>query len=341
MFLIAAVAFAEACGVGVFAILSNDISREIISAGTDILVVLLGAYIAWEIIQSIVETRMPEGESDSKLDMEGEGGGAGASRAETLMPLLRTFLLLLIVITAIISTLHSLGVQIAPLLAGAGVIGIAVGFGSQKLVQDIISGIFFLWDDAFRKGEYIEAGGLIGTVEYISIRSMRLRHHLGAVQTLPYSEISTVRNLSRDWATMKLEIRLPYDIDIDKVRKIIKKVGRKMLENEEYGSKMLLPLKSQGVGRIEESTLIVRMKFTCQPGEQFVIRREAYRLVKEALEVNGIHFAHREVKVALPTPPPITGSDNQAQSLSNLDDIRKSAAAAVTSITESSKDRKE
>lgn len=230
--------------------------------------------------------------------------------------------------------------QIAPLLAGAGVVGIAVGFGSQKLVQDVISGIFFLWDDAFRKGEYIEAGGLKGTVEYISIRSMRLRHHLGAVQTLPYSEISTIRNLSRDWATMKLEIRLPYSTDIDKVRKIIKKVGRRMLENEEYGSKMILPLKSQGVGRVEESTLIVRMKFTCQPGEQWVIRREAYRLVKEALESHDIHFAHREVKVTLPAAPQAVDPSNQPQSVSNVNEIQSSAAAAMTGITEPSKEKK-
>ena len=337
MCLTAIVAFTEACGVGVFAILTNDISRKIISAGTEILLTLLVAYTVWVIIQSVVEAKIPEPDSGSVSTSEGEGGAGGVSRTETLLPLLRTLLLLVIVITSSLSILHALGVQIAPLLAGAGVVGIAIGFGSQKLVQDIISGFFFLWDDAFRRGEYIEASGLKGTVEYISIRSMRLRHHLGAVQTLPYSEISTVRNLSRDWATMKLEIRLPYDTDIDQVRKIIKKVGRTMLEHEEYGSKMLLPLKSQGVSRIEESTLIVRMKFTCQPGEQWVIRREAYRLVKEALEANNIHFAHREVKVAMPYTPEEQSSDHQSSSESVDRNIEKSAAAALSSIAEADK----
>ncbi|HXH02289.1 MAG TPA: mechanosensitive ion channel domain-containing protein [Candidatus Competibacteraceae bacterium] len=109
------------------------------------------------------------------------------------------------------------------LLAGAGVVGIAVGFGAQKRVQNILSGIFFLIDDAFRRGEYIEAGGLRGTVEAINMRSLRLRHHLGAVQTLSYSEIATVKNLSRDWVTMKLELRLPCDVDIEKVRKLIRR----------------------------------------------------------------------------------------------------------------------
>jgi small-conductance mechanosensitive channel len=194
-----------------------------------------------------------------------------------------------------------MGVRVAPLLAGAGIVGIAIGFGAQKLVQDILSGIFFLIDDAFRKGEYIEIETLRGTVEKISLRSMQLRHHLGAVQTIPYGEIRTVRNLSRDWVTIKLEIRLPYDTDIEQVRKIIKKTGQRMLEHPEWGPSFILPLKSQGVFRVEESALIIRMKFTTIPGEQWVIRREAYRLVKEALSAKGIQFAHKEVFVRLPS----------------------------------------
>lgn len=337
----AIVALAEAWGFGTLSIINTVVGQRLISAGLDILITLLTAYIAWEIIHSAIERQLPEPESSDDTNLEGEGGGAGASRVETLLPLLRTFLLAIIVVTVIISILHSLSVQIGPLLAGAGVVGIALGFGSQKLVQDIISGIFFLWDDAFRRGEYIEAGGLRGTVEYISVRSMRLRHHLGAVQTLPYSEIATVKNLSRDWITMKLELRLPYDTDIEKVRKIIKKVGQKMMEHEEMGPNLILPLKSQGVLRVEESALITRMKFTCKPGEQWVIRREAYRLVKEALEANGIYFAHREVKVTLP-------KELENKLVGNHDDeaitpitLQKAAAAAADSIIASDELKKQ
>ncbi|WP_163834203.1 mechanosensitive ion channel family protein [Spartinivicinus ruber] len=337
----AIVALAEAWGFGALAIINTEFGQRIISAGLDILITLLTAYILWEIIHSAIERHLPEPVTEEGASLEGEGGGAGASRVETLLPLLRTFLLAIIVVSVIISILHSLGVQIGPLLAGAGVVGIAIGFGAQKLVQDIISGIFFLWDDAFRRGEYIEAGGLRGTVEHISVRSMRLRHHLGAVQTLPYSEIATVKNLSRDWITMKLELRLPYDTDIEKVRKIIKKVGLKMMEDEEMGPNMILPLKSQGVLRVEESALIVRMKFTCKPGEQWVIRREAYRQVKEALEANGIHFAHREVKVALPKHleeklVANNGDDNKAAI-----SLQKAAAAATSSVIASDELKKQ
>ena len=332
LFSMAIIAFAEAWGFGTFAIINTEIGQRIVSGGIDILITLLSGYIVWEIISSVIERKLPEPTTESGVNVEEGGGGGGASRVETLLPLLHTFLLAVIVATVIISILHSLGVQIGPLIAGAGVVGIAVGFGSQKLVQDIISGIFFLWDDAFRRGEYIQAGGLSGTVEHISIRSMRLRHHRGAVQTLPYSEINTIKNLSRDWVTMKLEIRLPYDTDIEKVRKIIKKVGKKMMLDEEIGPNMLLPLKSQGVGRVEESTLIVRMKFTCKPGEQFVIRREAFRLSKEALEAQGIHFAHREVKVALPKEleEKLALDSSNESDMSNA--VRKAAGAAIGSI---------
>ncbi|SGY87189.1 Mechanosensitive ion channel family protein [Moritella viscosa] len=267
----------------------------------DIIVVVIIAFAVWEIIQSAIERHLPYDacvSNDSGTStLEGEGGGTGASRSETLLPLVRSFLLVFLFSCVVLMILSIMGVEIAPLLAGAGIVGIAVGFGAQKLVQDVISGIFFLLDDAFRRGEYIEAASLRGTVERISIRSITLRHHLGAIQTIPFSEIATVSNLSRDWITKKLEFRLDYRTDVEKVRKLIKKVGQKMLLHPEYGQHFLLPLKSQGVTRVEESALIFRMKFTCVPGEQWVIRREAFRLVQESLKANGIEFAHRSVHV--------------------------------------------
>ncbi|MFT5708176.1 MAG: small-conductance mechanosensitive channel [Oceanospirillaceae bacterium] len=276
----------------------------ILKMSLDVVVVLILAYALWEIIQSAIERHLPhdvnaEKEDDGLSSLEGDGGGSGASRSETLLPLVRSFLLVFLMVSVILTILSIMGVEIGPLLAGAGIIGIAVGFGAQKLVQDVISGIFFLLDDAFRRGEYIEAAGLRGTVERISVRSIRLRHHLGAVQTIPFSEIATVRNLSRDWITMKLEFRLDYRTDVEVVRKLIKKVGLKMLEHPEYGKFFLLPLKSQGVIRVEESALIFRMKFTCVPGEQWIIRREAFTKVKDSLKKNGIEFAHRSVHVLM------------------------------------------
>ena len=196
--------------------------------------------------------------------------------------------------------LSSLGVDIGPLLAGAGVIGIAVGFGAQTLVRDIVSGIFFLIDDAFRVGEYIEFENIRGEVEAITLRSLRLRHHRGAVHTIPFGELRSITNYHRDWAIYKMEFRVPYETNIEKIRKIIKKVGLDLLEHPVLGRGFIEPLKSQGVARMEDSAMIIRTKFTCKPGEQWVIRREAYSRIKEAFEANGIEFAHRRVTVNVP-----------------------------------------
>ncbi|MEH6472422.1 MAG: mechanosensitive ion channel domain-containing protein [Halopseudomonas sp.] len=325
---IALIAVSEAWGGGSLALLDSAPGQRLLATAIDITVIVLIAYISWELIYSLIERNLPAPPVQDEDSLDGEGGGAGATRTETLLPLLRSFLLVLLLVTVILSILHSLGIQIAPLVAGAGVVGIAVGFGSQKLVQDVISGIFFLWDDAFRRGEYIETGTLKGTVEQISIRSMQLRHHLGAVQTVPYGSIETVKNLSRDWVTMKLDMRLPYDTDIEKVRKVVKKVGQQMFDDEELGPNMLLPLKSQGMTRMEESALIVRMKFTTKPGEQWVIRREAYRRVRDALHDAGIDFAHPEVRIRVPE-----GADASAltpevqQAVAGRLQVRKHSAA--------------
>ncbi len=288
-----------ALGLETDSLMEKGLDHKVFAQGINLLIIATIAYVIWEFFSALIERNLPQ-ELDAVAALEeGDGGGPGATRAVTLLPLMRTCLTIVLASFLLLSVLNTLGVAITPLLAGAGVVGIAIGFGAQKLVQDVLSGIFFLVDDAFRKDEYIEMENLRGTVEKISLRSMQLRHHLGAVQTIPYGEIKTVKNRSRDWVTMKLELRLSYDTDIEKVRKIIKKIGLDMLKDENLGPSFILPLKSQGVMRVEESALIVRMKFTTIPGKQWVVRREAYRKARDALAAAGIFFAHREVRVRL------------------------------------------
>lgn len=317
--------FSLAWGVQNKNLMTQSFGKEFLGQSINLVVIAVITYVIWEFFNALIERSLPE-EPDAIAALEGEGGGEGATRAETLLPLMRTTLTVILVTFVTLSVLHSFGIAITPLLAGAGVVGIAIGFGAQKLVQDILSGIFFLVDDAFRKNEYIEIEDLRGTVEKISLRSMQLRHHLGAVQTIPYGEIKTVKNLSRDWFTMKLELRLSYDTDIEQVRKIIKKVGQEMLADEHLGPGFILPLKSQGVMRVEESALIFRMKFTTKPGEQWVIRREAYRRVRDALSDAGIFFAHREVRVRLPEDQLAKGVDPEKPEIKEA--LTKAAAAA-------------
>nr|MDJ0958916.1 mechanosensitive ion channel [Arenicellales bacterium] len=147
-------------------------------------------------------------------------------------------------------------------------------------------------------------GNTKGTVEKISVRSLRLRHHNGPLHTVPFGEIQTLTNWSRDWAIMKFEIRVPFETDVDVVRRIIKKVGIAMMEDEELAPLMLEPLKSQGVNRMDDSSFIIRCKFTSIPGQQFYIRRVAYQRIQAAFEEKGIKFAPRRVIVE--TTGPVT-----------------------------------
>ena len=250
---------------------------------------------------------MPE-DGDGPLLPEGEQGGTGATRISTLMPVLRKFLLIVVTSITVMVVLSSLGINIGPLLAGAGVVGIAIGFGAQTLIKDIISGVLFLVDDAFRKGEYVDVGTVKGAVEDIRLTSLKLRHHNGPIHTIAHGSIQSLTNYSRDWAIMKFEIRVPFEADVEKVRKIIKRVGQEMLEDEELKDMMLGPLKSQGVNRMDDSALIIRCKFTARPGQQFMVRRVAFTRIQQAFEENGIQFAPRRVIVESALPAEVAGA---------------------------------
>ncbi|MBO9401673.1 mechanosensitive ion channel family protein [Shimia sp. R9_3] len=236
----------------------------------------------------------------SQEDADNEMGGGGATRLSTVLPLLLVTAQGVIIVIFGLLSIGNLGIDITPLLAGAGIAGLAIGFGAQKLVTDVVSGVFFLVDDAFRVGEYVEIDGTMGAVEKISIRSMQLRHHLGPVHTIPYGEIPKLTNYSRDWVIMKLKFTVPFDTDPNKVKKIFKKIGQEMLTEELYKDDFLQPFKSQGVLDIDDVGMIIRGKFMAKPGKQFMIRKEIYNRVKSAFAENGIDFARREVRVALP-----------------------------------------
>ena len=206
-------------------------------------------------------------------------------------------MLAVLVVVWVMIALSAIGIDIGPLLAGAGVVGIAIGFGAQTLVRDVVSGVFFLLDDAFRVGEYIEAGSLKGTVEGISMRSLRVRHHRGALHTIPYGDLTSLTNHSRDWVIVKLEIVVTYETDVDQVKAIIKQIGKDMLKDPEIGPNLIEPLKSQGIHQLADHGVMVRAKFTAKPGEQFVIKREALQRIKRAFDAAGIKFAYPTVTV--------------------------------------------
>ena len=253
-------------------------SGTIVHAVWEVALIVFLAWLALEAVDLAI---------DKKIDDEGgyitaapgeEGSGGGTSRLTTLLPLLRNFLLIIIVIIAGMVALAELSVDIAPLFAGAGagVLGLVIGFGAQSLIKDIFSGAFFLLNDAFRIGEYINVGSAKGSVEKISMRSMQLRHHRDGLHTIPFGEIKYLTNYSRDWVMMKLPLRVNYDTDVEKVRKLVKNLGKALMAHPEVGHMFVQPLKSQGVSKMEDSAMIIRIKFMTKPGEQFMTRKVVY-----------------------------------------------------------------
>jgi moderate conductance mechanosensitive channel len=273
-------------------------------------------YVAWVLTDFWAERAIGQTPRIDPLNAtDDDSDKAPASRLATFFPMARVLMAIMITLLAGLLALSNLGVNIAPLLAGAGVFGLAISFGSQSLIRDILSGVFFLGDDAFRVGEYIDTGRLKGTVEQISLRSLRLRHQNGQVHTIPYGQLQAITNFSRDWATMKFNLRIDPDVDLEHVRKTVKKVGLAMLEDPELGRELIQPVKLQGVADIQDNALIIRIKFTARPGRPTWVQREALKRIHMAFREQGISFASNAVTVrdvehgpyvpaALPSPRP-------------------------------------
>ncbi|WP_233270324.1 mechanosensitive ion channel family protein [Chachezhania sediminis] len=266
---------------------------------------------------------LEEGGSIPEAAAGGEGGShGGTSRLATVLPLVRMIAQAGIIVLFALLALGNLGIDITPLLAGAGIIGLAIGFGAQKLVSDIVSGVFFLVDDAFRVGEYVSVGSVMGTVEKISIRSMQLRHHRGILQTVPFGGIKEISNMSRDWVIMKLKFTVPFDTDPNLIKKLFKQIGKDIQADPLASDGLMETFKSQGVFDFNDVGMIVRGKFMARPGTQFTIRKEIYNKVKEAFAENGIEFARREVRIAMPE-----GQDFEDMTDEELDELRAKIAA--------------
>ena len=227
----------------------------------------------------------------------GQGVAVSRSRGYSIIPLVRGILIFVVVIVGILAAMSQAGIDIGPMLAGAGVVGIALGLGAQSLLRDILAGVFFVAEDSFRVGEYVEVGNLRGTVERISLRSMKVRHHRGALHTIPYGQIPSISNFSRDWVIVKFELVVPHDTDLLKLKKVVKQVSAEISDVPEFAPFILEPLKSQGIDRIDILGLTVRLKFMAVPGEQFTMRREMLRRLTDAFEQNGIKLARRSVHV--------------------------------------------
>jgi small-conductance mechanosensitive channel len=296
----------------------DTMATRLLRGAINAVVIVLLADFGWHLARAWIDCRLAEASASGETDAD---EARRRARLRTLLPILKNVLLVVLIVMAALMALAALGIQVGPLIAGAGVVGVAIGFGAQTLVKDIISGMFYLLDDAFRVGEYIISGEYKGTVESFSLRSIKLRHHRGSLYTVPFGELGAVQNMSRDWVIDKISISVTYDTDLDKAKRVIKDVSKQIMADPELAPNIIEPLKMQGVEQFGEFALQLRLKMMTKPGEQFVIRRRAYGLIKKAFAENGI-------KIALPTVTVAGGGETSpAAAQAGLDLIKPSPAA--------------
>ena len=216
-------------------------------------------------------------------------------RAHTLGNILRHALLIILFFIGILMVLGELGIQLGPLLATAGIGALAIGFGAQSLVKDVISGFFIILENQYRIGDAIEAAGVSGLVESVSLRRTVLRDLEGKVHTIPNGEIKIVSNLSKEWSRSVLDLGISYREDVDQVIDLLTQIGKELESEESYTSAILEPLRILGVERFGESQLVIRMMVKTAPLKQWEVGRELRRRIKKRFDEKGIQipFPHR------------------------------------------------
>jgi small-conductance mechanosensitive channel len=253
------------------------------------LVILVGADLLWLVLRAVIDLRLT-GAVLPIDDLDDEELRRRA-RIRTLLPVVRNFLFIFVLIIASLSALAAMGLQIGPLLAGAGVVGIAVGFGAQTLVRDVLSGVFFLLDDAFRVGELIESGGISGTVEAFSLRSVKLRHYKGPLHTVPFGDLKAITNYSRDWVNEVLDVTVVYKADLGQVERAIARVSGEVMQDPSLASSVITAPVSIGVTAMGVEGIHVGIIVRTRPGQQFKVRAVMFSRLKSAFDADGIRFS--------------------------------------------------
>jgi small-conductance mechanosensitive channel len=306
VYLLAALTVLQAWSVGAFAWLGSDLGRRIIGNVLSIGIELFVALAVWEIFAGAIDRYL------SGIDTTGT---PRRTRIRTLLPLLRTAMLSVLVVLTSLIILSHIGMDITPLLAGAGVVGVAIGFGSQALVKDIITGLFILMEDQVAIGDVVDVGkDHAGVVEAITVRTIRLRDQAGTVHTVPFSEVTTVKNLTRDFAYVVARITISNDENIDRVVDILRQTCTELAADETLGASILDPFDYQGVDALDASAVVLLVRIRTVAGKQWAVGRAFNRLVKIAFDKHGISSRDptQIAILAMPAAPEETASAGHA-----------------------------
>jgi moderate conductance mechanosensitive channel len=264
--------------------------------GVSVLIIILITFIAFRLMKLILKRmkkliikRMSKG--DETINPEAE------KRANTLIGIFRSVLRIIIWLIFLMLLLSKLGVNIAPILASAGILGLAVGFGAQELVKDIISGFFILLEDQVRNGDVAIINGTGGLVESIELRTITLRDFAGVVHVFPNGQISSLANMTKEWSAIVLDVGVAYKEDVDHVMNVMKEVGEEFGTDEEFGKMLIDPLEIFGLDKFDDSAIVIKARLKTKPGQQWAVGRAFRRRLKIAFDKENIEipFPHTTV----------------------------------------------
>jgi small conductance mechanosensitive channel len=268
-------------------------------AGALVIVRAIAIILTLGVVLGIIETS--QFVSDHLLKTKSEGGQP-SQKKQTLVPIVNTAIKIGATFVGGVIILGRLGVNTTPILAGAGIVGLAVGFGSQTLVKDLINGLFILFENSIRVGDWVIAGGRSGLVESIGLRTVRLRDLSGNFHVVPNSSIDTLTNYSKDFSRYVLDVGIAYREDVEEVTEIIREVARQLEQDEQLGPDILQPIQVLGLDRFDDSAIVIRSVVTTKPLRQWAIKREFNRRIKKIFDERGIEipFPHRTIYMGEP-----------------------------------------
>jgi small-conductance mechanosensitive channel len=297
-------------------LVQSDLGLRILSASGTLLVTIVLAFGVWEAVNGGVQRHLDRLQREAQL--------AKSARLRTLLPLLRSTLLITIAIVAGLMILSEIGINIAPLLAGAGIVGVAIGFGSQKLVQDLITGIFLLLENAMQVGDTVTVSGLTGTVENLSVRTIRLRAGDGSVHIIPFSSVTSVTNVNRGLGNASVSVSVAYDEDTDRVAAELTAIVADMRNDAALSAMMLSDFQLWGVDKVDGAAVTVVGQVVCTDSGRWAVQREFNRRMKRRFQELGIRIFNPVQTITLSVPAPST----QVQTPAEQGDDRGHAQAA-------------
>jgi small conductance mechanosensitive channel len=235
---------------------------------------------------------------------------AQIKRVDTLTHIIRDVARIVILFVGMTMILSEGGMDLKPLLAAAGLGGLAIGFGAQSLVKDLISGFFILWEDSVRIGDVVEVAGVSGVVEEVELRAIKLRDLSGNVHVVPNGVIDKVKNMTKDYSYYVFDLGIAYKEDVDEVMEVLKEIAVELQKDPAFGADILAPLEMLGVDQFADSAVIIKCRIQTEPIKQWRIGREMNRRIKNTFDARGIEipFPHQTIYWGEPkkgTPPPL------------------------------------